>query len=414
MAGQRLRQVVHHLHASMDAQSDAQLLWQFIDARDETAFAALVRRHGRMVLGVSRRILQHAQDAEDVFQATFLVLARKAHAVVRRETIGTWLYRVAYRTALDAKAMRERRRAQEGQVDHLPQPEAPAVDVHDWRPIVDEELNTLPEKYQGPLVLCDLESWSRKDAALQLRIPEGTLSSRLAKARRMLASRLARRGVTLSAGALATALAADAVSGLLAAHTARVASLMLTGQLAEVSTPVALLVKGALKTMFLARFKMIGLLLLVAGLTLGTGSVAYRPVAAQNPAPGERPLNELDALRRENALLKLNLEVVLEKVRAQAAELEAVKKNAAIARERALYAREVGLANLLLSREKNKQEQPEPPLLDINIEDFLAKLRAAKDDATRAAYAEALEVRFRKLWQEIEAKKAPDSKKNNP
>src|SRR5947209_6422904 len=168
MAVHRLRQVLRQLHASVDALSDAQLLARFVTARDEAAFAALVRRHGRMVLGVARRILNHVQDAEDVFQATFLVLARQAHAVVRRETVGSWLYRVAYRTALDAKAMRERRRAKEGQVQDVPQPQAPAVDVQDWRPILDDELNGLPAKYQAPLVLCDLESRSRKDAAEQL------------------------------------------------------------------------------------------------------------------------------------------------------------------------------------------------------------------------------------------------------
>jgi RNA polymerase sigma factor (sigma-70 family) len=409
----RLRQVLQQLHSCVDALSDAELLAQFISARDEVAFAALVRRHGRMVLGVSRRILNHTQDAEDVFQATFLVLARKAYAVVRRETIGSWLYRVAYRSALDAKAMRERRRANEGHVANLPPREGPAVEIQDWRSILDEELNGLPEKYRASLVLCDLESRSRKEAAEQMRIPEGTLSSRLAKARKMLAVRLARRGVTLTAAALATALARDAAAGPLAvplvAGTAKVAALVLSGELASVSGPVALLVKGALQTMFMAKFKLVGVLVVVAGLMLGAGSVAYHRVEAQNPAPAGKPLTEVEALRRENALLKLNLEVVLEKVRAQAAELASVKQDATAWQAQTLN-REMALTKLALQA-SGAGNQPEPTNLGVRIEDYLAKLRAARTDTVRAAYAEALERAFQAYRRELQHKKAPDPEK---
>jgi RNA polymerase sigma factor (sigma-70 family) len=402
----RLRQVLRQLHSSVDAMSDAQLLAQFINARDEAAFAALVRRHGRMVLGVSRRILSHTQDAEDVFQATFLVLARKAHAVVRRETVGSWLYRVAYRTALDARAMRERRHAKEIQVEDVPQQEGPAVEVHDWRPILDEELAGLPDKYQAPLVLCDLESRPRKEAAEQLRIPKGTLSSRLAKARKMLAVRLARRGVTLTLGALSVALAQDAVSGALAADTARVATLVLTGELASVSGPVAVLVKGALKTMFVARFKMVGVLFLVACLTLGAGSVAYHPVEAQNAAPAVRPLNELEALRRENALLKLNLEVVLEKVRAQANELEMVKQKARTAQAETLYRDQLAATGLAWLARQQNDKLVRPPAPD--VEALLRHLREAKTNDARTNAIDALEKALRQLREDVNAAKRPD------
>jgi RNA polymerase sigma factor (sigma-70 family) len=402
MATHRLRQVVRQLHAMGEVQSDAQLLTQFVTARDEAAFAALVRRHGPMVLGVSRRILNHVQDAEDVFQATFLVLARKAHAVVQRETVGTWLYRVAFRTAQEARSMRARRRAKEGQVANLPLQEGAAVDVQDWRPILDEELDGLPEKYRAPLVLCDLESRPRKEAAEQLRIPEGTLSSRLAKARKMLAIRLARRGVTLTAGALAAALGQDAfsasVSGPLVVETARVATLALTGEMASVSGPVAILVKGALKTMFMAKFKMVGVLLLVACLTLGAGTVAYHPVEAQNPAPAGKPLNELEALRRENALLKLNLEVVLEKVRAQASELETLKRNTKAAQ--ALYRDQLTAAGLTwLARQQNV------PAPAADIEALLWNLRAAKTNNARDRAIDALEKAVRQLREDANATK---------
>jgi RNA polymerase sigma factor (sigma-70 family) len=351
-----------------------------------------------MVMSVSRRILNHMEDAEDVFQATFLVLARKAAAVRRRETVGSWLYRVAYRASLDAKAMRERCRARERQVEILPDTESPPVDCHDWRPILDEELCGLPDKYQAPLVLCDLEARSRKDAAAELGIPEGTLSSRLAKARRILAVRLARRGVTLAAGTLAALLAQEAwsvpIAVPLVAETAHTATLVLTGRLIRLSTPVALLMKGVLKAMFIARFKMVGVILMVVCLALGAGVVAYHPADAQESAPAGKPHNELEALRRENALLKLNLEVVLEKVRAQNAELQALKRDLAIT---------------LQPREAPPPSQPResPPLLDISIEDFLTKLRTANSDHARAAYAEAVGTRLLRMSQNLRTKISP-------
>src|SRR5262245_54502335 len=106
MATNRLQTVLNHLRPAVGAPSDGHLLARFVAGRDEAAFAALLRRHGPMVLGVCRRVLQHTQDAEDAFQATFLLLARKAGSVVRREAVGSWLYRVAYRAALEARAMR--------------------------------------------------------------------------------------------------------------------------------------------------------------------------------------------------------------------------------------------------------------------------------------------------------------------
>jgi hypothetical protein len=302
--------------------------------------------------------------------------------------------------------MRERRRAKEGHVENLPEQEGASVDVQDWRPILDEELNAMPEKYRAPLVLCDLEARPRKEAAEQLHIPEGTLSSRLAKGRKMLGARLARRGVTLTAGALTAALAQDSLAGPLVADTARVATLLLTGEVASLAGPVAVLVKGALTTMFMARFKVVGVLLLVACLTLGAGKVAYHPVEAQNAAPAGKPVNEFEALRRENALLKLNLEIVLEKVRAQAADLQAMKKDAAKAR----YARDIGLAQSVLQG-LNENNLAVPSQLPVNIEDFLTKLRAARTDADRATYAEGLERYLRSYRRELENKKAPNRKK---
>jgi RNA polymerase sigma factor (sigma-70 family) len=304
--------------------SDGQLLERFALARDEASFAALVHRHGRMVLGVCRRLLRHTQDAEDAFQATFLLLVRKAGSVVKRESVGSWLYGVAYRTALEASAANARRQARETLVCDPPHPSVAPTEVQDWRPMLDYELSRLPEKYRAAIVLCDLESRGRKEVARLLGLPEGTLSSRLAAGRRMLAERLTRRGLVFSGGALAAAITPGAASAhapaALVWSTTKAATLVAAGQLAVVSTPAAALARGVLDSMFLAKMKLIlGAVVLMTA--LGSGSVVYRAVA-QAPAPEAK---SLEALRLENELLKLNLNVVLEKVRAQENELRDLK-----------------------------------------------------------------------------------------
>src|SRR5258708_4327242 len=325
----RLQKVIVNLRLSCDTLPDGQLLARFAAGQDEAAFAALVRRHGPMVLGVCRRVLRHAEDAEDVFQATFLILARKASSVLKREAIGSWLYRVAYRAAQEARVMRARRRTQERAGDRAPESSVQAAEVQDWRPVLDQELSLLPEKYQAAIVLCDLEARPRKEAARQLGIAEGTLSSRLANGRKLLAARLRRRGVTLAGGgpgaALSEGVLTAQVSGAQVCGTAKAAVLVAVGQVAAVSPPVAVLMKGVLKTMFIAKLRTVAGVIALAVLTLGFGSAAYQTVGAQN-TPGAsqkagKPLNELEALRRENELLKLNLQIVLEKLTAQQIEM---------------------------------------------------------------------------------------------
>jgi RNA polymerase sigma-70 factor (ECF subfamily) len=181
--------------------SDGQLLGRFVERHDEAAFEALVRRHGPMVLGVCGRVLGHHQDAEDAFQATFLVLAKKAASVKPRELVGNFLYGVACHVARKARALADRRKAREKQVMDMPESEAASNgEWTDLRPLLDQELGRLPAKYRGPIVLCDLEGKARKDVARQLGWPEGTLSGRLARGRALLAKRLARQGLALSGG----------------------------------------------------------------------------------------------------------------------------------------------------------------------------------------------------------------------
>jgi RNA polymerase sigma factor (sigma-70 family) len=186
------------------ARSDADLLKQFIEQRDESAFATLVRRHGAMVLGVCRRVVQNPHDAEDAFQATFLILVRKAAALARRELLANWLHGVAYHTALKARAAAMKRRARERQVTAVPEVAAREVDLWstELRALLDQELGRLPEKYRVAVILCDLEGKTRKAAARLLGCPEGSLSSRLARARALLAKRLARRGWAVAPGRL--------------------------------------------------------------------------------------------------------------------------------------------------------------------------------------------------------------------
>jgi RNA polymerase sigma factor (sigma-70 family) len=427
----RLNKVLEHLHRVLAPPggdlTDGQLLARFVAARDEASFAALVRRHGPMVLGVCRRLLRHTQDAEDCFQATFLVLARKA-SVVRREALGSWLYAVAYRTSLEARAVNARRRARERQVEDMPHPEVMPAETQDWRPWLDLELNRLPEKYRALIVACDLEGQSRKDAARLLGLAEGTVSSRLARGRRLLAKRLSRYGIALSGGALAVALSAGAASAhvptSLVLSTAKAAS----GPISAVAASVGILTKGVLKAMLLAKLKLaIGVVMVMAA--LGTTGLVYQ--ASGQSAPAEkRPMSELERLRHENELLKLNLEVVLEKVRAQESELRTLRADAKktgeaekAVRESALNAlmkqQQVGVAEVLLEATKaeafgaaylealtNAQKLPRKsdPLQD--AEAALKALRDARDTESQRKAADKLDKALKSLREQ--RKKEPD------
>src|SRR5262249_34111246 len=160
--------------------TDRQLLQRFASGHDETAFTALVGRHGPMVLGVCRRVLHSIHDAEDAFQATFLVLARKAGSVRQPDALGNWLYGVAYRTALEARTRAAKRRARERELAEEPPVEpGGAIDWSDLRAVLDGEVNRLPDKYRSPFVLCYLEGRTNEEAARLLRCPKGTILSRL-------------------------------------------------------------------------------------------------------------------------------------------------------------------------------------------------------------------------------------------
>jgi RNA polymerase sigma factor (sigma-70 family) len=293
-----IQSVVDHLRGLVVAPDvaglpDGALLERFLARRDEAAFEALVRRHGPMVLGVCRRLLPSPQDAEDAFQATFLVFVRKAAGIARRELLGNWLYGVAYQTARSARTAAGRRRAKEAQA--MPRQPSPEADVwRDLQPVLDQELSGLPDKYRLPLVLCHLEGKCRRDAARALGLPEGTLSSRLARARAVLARRLARRGLALSAGALAALtpeVTAAALPPALIVNTVEAGVRALAGPLAAgaVSPAAVALSEQVVKAMFLSKLTMALAALVVAGtLALGVGTVAARQLLAAGPAPEEQ------------------------------------------------------------------------------------------------------------------------------
>jgi RNA polymerase sigma factor (sigma-70 family) len=279
--------------------TDAQLLECFLYQKDEQAFAMLLERHGRMVWGVCCRVLGNLHDAEDAFQATFLVLLRKAASVWPRAKVGHWLYGVAYRTALKAKSLRGLRQAKERQVKPAASSsESSPLDGQEIRPILDHALAALPGKYRWPILLCDLEGKSRKEVAAYLNIPEGTLSSRLHKGRTLLANRLQNQGLALSSAAVVAMLAANKVAGavassVLAGTLLAVGCVLSTGQLARsgVSTFVISLTDGVLRTMFLNKMKtmLLGSVLLILVLGSLIGLTLYATQAGNQPSPSVPP-----------------------------------------------------------------------------------------------------------------------------
>jgi RNA polymerase sigma factor (sigma-70 family) len=257
------------LRSEADNLADDQLLEVFLTHGEHAAFEAIVRRHGPMVLGVCRRILQHAHDAEDAFQATFLVLMRKAGSIIHRDVLGPWLHGVAHRIAVRAKTLSARRRLREREAGEGAEPVSPPESPwQDLELLLDQELHRLPSKYQTPLVLCELQGLSRKEAAQRLGLPEGTLSSRLARGRDLLKTRLVRRGVTVGSGAWAA----------LVAQSASAALPPVPASATAFSPRVLALAKGAIGLLLVTKLQMaacavLALGLVCVGFAAGTGKL---------------------------------------------------------------------------------------------------------------------------------------------
>jgi RNA polymerase sigma factor (sigma-70 family) len=314
MATSQTGEVIRHLRRAVLPRdgaglTDGQLLADYISRRDGAAVAALVRRHGPMVWGVCRRVLGNDQDAEDAFQATFLILVRRAASIASRELLANWLYGVAHRTALKARATAARRKGRERQVAEMPEPAAADQDLwDDLRPLLDQELSRLPDHYRAVIVLCDLEGKTRQGAARQLGLPEGTVASRLARARLMLAKRLTRQGVTLSSGALAATLAQEAASAGVPASvesaTIQVASLLAAGRAAAaglIPARVAALTEGVIKAMWFTKLKAVVAVVTALGfVTAGAAALTGRPAGpGSEPPPAEKPVGASPNQKKE-------------------------------------------------------------------------------------------------------------------
>jgi RNA polymerase sigma factor (sigma-70 family) len=323
MASASLHTVLHHIHTlaaarAGEGQTDGDLLRAFTLQNDQAAFAVLVKRHGPLVLAVCRRVLHHLQEAEDAFQATFLVLARKATTIRQTESLAGWLHGVAYRMARNARKAAARRRRHEEQAE-AKQPGTPAWEAA-WREvqlILDQEIQSLPAKYREPFVLCCLENASGADAARRLGLKEGTVWSRLGQARVRLRQRLARRGIALSAvlgaaavareanGAVVPALLEQAIIGTAREFAAKKA---VAGMVSE---KVLALAEGGIKAMSTIRLKIVLAFVLAGGLVAAGAGVrlqgeppAPRPdgsAAASEPQPGPTTDGKAPAAKPSNA-----------------------------------------------------------------------------------------------------------------
>lgn len=280
MPAERVMDAIRTLARAPDPRGDGELVSRFVAARDEDAFAELLRRHGPTVFGVCRRVLGQAHDAEDAFQAVWVVFARRAGDVHPPGSVGHFLYGVAVRTATKARIMAAKRRLREVANADQPRPEPKQTDP-ELAAILDDELAKLPDKYRAAVVLCDVNGKSRSTAAAELGWPEGTVADRVRKGRELLATRLRARGVTLSAAGLAAALTQTAT-----AAPARLAANVLATTFGGGAVPSSalLLAESVMRTMSAARWKLPLALLATCGLVAGVG-LAGRPGAAEPEKP---------------------------------------------------------------------------------------------------------------------------------
>lgn len=293
------RAIRSHFKPDADNLTDSDLLTAFIDNLDADAFETIVRRYGAMVFGVCHSLLGHRQDAEDAFQATFLVLARKASSIAPRGALANWLYGVARKASLKAREINARRQRRETPIHGLPEPACSEPDSTsaELRSLLDSELARLPVHYRSVIVLCDLQGLTRKEAARHLGCPEGSVSSRLSRARDILAQRLLRRGVALSLiSAIISAQSTFGMSEALVVSTIQVATQVATRcpgieGMGMIPEQVRYLTEGVIRMMTLSFRKMLAAVCLVFSIVSVS---AYGLVAGTEPPPAakqpDRPL----------------------------------------------------------------------------------------------------------------------------
>lgn len=321
MANRSLHPLLHYLRrlkggkAEDRALADTQLLHRFLVRHDESAFTTLVQRYGAMVWGLCVRCLGETPEAEDAFQATFLVLVRKAASLRGPQLLGPWLYGVAYRTAMKLRGQRARRAARETPLpEHIAEERCEAVDG-DLLCILDDEIHRLPAKYRLPVLLCYVQGLSSEEAAQRLGCAKGTIFSRLSRARDLLRRRLFQRGVEVSAGAMVAVLAENTVlraapSLALREMTIRTSVLLAAGTAGQtLSAPLAALVEGVVRSMFLSKVKLVAIVLLAVGTVgSGTGFLAHQtnahPPSKASPPPAKENNSRIEAVALANAKAK--------------------------------------------------------------------------------------------------------------
>ena len=342
--------------------TDAQLLDRFRARSDpnssEAAFAGLMARHGPMVLGVCRRALSNPDDVADAFQATFLILVRKADTVRVEDSLGRWLYGVSRRVSVRTKLAAARRSAREVRGIELTAAPAADRDGDELRDVLDEEISRLPEKFRSAVVLCELEGLGHDDAARQLGCAVGTVKSRLSRAREKLRSRLIRRGVAPTVLALYIESTSAAVPARLMAATIK--SAIGTAE-AGVSPTVTLLIQGVLRAMFMKKLSMVAITV-VASLTLATGAGVWARQAAGLPTRDK-------------------------------ANGQDVEKNAVVEDESVSTARSTA-ADLNESRKEEDESTDRVELLRLDVE-LLANEVQARSEGIARTNAELIEVELR-------------------
>jgi RNA polymerase sigma factor (sigma-70 family) len=267
------------VHPPLNTLPDAEVLSRFLQRHEEAAFAELVRRHGPLVRAACRRVLGESPDADDAFQAVFWILARKAATVRDASLLGPWLHTVAVRAAGRARLLARRRMARERPVTAMPEPTYEPPEPSDWLPLLDAEIQRLPERLRVPLVLCELQGKSRAEGSRLLGLNEGTLSSRLARGRDLLRKRLRRTGTVVAGAGLTAAFAygSEALPGQLLIDVTQTA---LSG---ASSASVAAITQGVLKTMLFAKVKVV----LTVVLTLAAASGVLLAARQAEPGVGE-------------------------------------------------------------------------------------------------------------------------------
>jgi RNA polymerase sigma factor (sigma-70 family) len=405
MASRPLHTLFRHLQRlaapAAGGLTDAQLLERFVADRDEAAFEVLVWRHGPLVYNVCRRVLSRPDDVEDAFQATFLALVRKAASIRARAAVGGWLYQVAHRVALRARAARR-------YTDPYPDADVAAPEAEDgflWqdlRPVLDEEVQRLPAKYRDAVVLCYLAGHTTEEAARQLGCPRGTVLSRLAAARERLRKRLTQRGVALSAGALAVWLtqegASATVPALLTGSTMRAATEFASGKAVAgvVSARAVTLMEGALRSMFLAKLKTTAAVGILATMTgLGIGLWGGRPATADTP---DRQREDVvrPAVETKTRIALLNLSYVMKNYDEYKEIQETVKKRVEIYQEREKISRaridvltkELAIGSLTAEKREALQMdlRAEQRKMQDDAEEAKQKLSKLSDEHTVALY----------------------------